>query len=161
MINKVFESFSKLLTFSFGILLVFNLHAGNAQSQRDLPAGIVKIPLNVRADSPKIEFFHEHKLIVSASISKNRVGEALLFRFLPSGRLDPDFGDAGVVTTHADGTYASITSLTIQSLTIQPDGKIVVAGEAATNEMLSDDFLLMRFLPDGRPDKSLDGKNES
>jgi len=158
MFAKIVVPFLQLCLSSLGILLAFNLHAGDATSHRDLPAGIVKIPLNIRAYSPKIEFTQDNRLIVSASASKNRGQEAVLLRFLPNGKLDSAFGNAGMVLTRADDTFAPITSLYTGSLTIQPDGKIVVAGEASTGEMYSNDFLLMRFLPDGRPDASLDGR---
>jgi uncharacterized delta-60 repeat protein len=158
MILKMFKIYSKSLSFFFCVLFVFHSYVGDVQSQQVIPAGVVKIPLSVQADSPRIDFSHERKLIISASISKNLVNEAVLFRFLTNGKLDSEFGNAGMATVRADGTYASITSLTTNALTIQPDGKIVVAGQAATNEMYSDDFLLMRFLADGQPDKSFNGR---
>ena len=158
MFTKIIVLFLQLSISSLVILFAFNLHAGDAKPHRDLPAGIVKIPLNISGYSPKIEFTQDERLIVSASASKHRRQEAVLFRFLPNGKLDSAFGNAGLVLTRADGTFAHITSLYTGSLTIQPDGKIVVAGEASTGEMYSDDFLLMRFLPDGRPDASLDGR---
>ena len=158
MFAKIVVPFLQICLSSLGILLASSLYAGDATSHRDLPAGIVKIPLNIRTYSPKIEFTQDERLIVSASASKNRGQEAVLLRFFPNGKLDSAFGYAGLVLTRADGTFAPITSLYTGSLTIQPDGKIVVAGEASTGEMYSDDFLLMRFLPDGRPDSSLDGR---
>jgi uncharacterized delta-60 repeat protein len=156
MFTKIIVLILQVSISSLGILFAFNLHAGDATSHRDLPAGIVKIPLNT--GSPKIELTHDEKLIVSASVSKNRRQETVLLRFFRNGKLDSAFGNAGLVLIRADGTFAPITSLYTGSLTIQPDGKIVVAGDAGTRESDSPDFLLMRFLPDGRPDVSLAGR---
>ena len=51
----------------------------------------------------------------------------VLVRYLRSGRLDPAFGDGGVVTWRIPA--ASVESM-VRGLVIQPDGKIVAAGEA-------------------------------
>ena len=158
MFAKIVGPLLQLCLSSLGVLLACTLHAGDATSHRDFPPGIVKIAPNMRAHSSKIEFTHDNRLIVSASASKKRGQEAVLLGLLPNGKLDLAFGKAGLVLTRADGTFAPITSLHTGSLTIQQDGKIVVAGVAATGERYSDDFLLMRFLPDGRPDASLDGR---
>jgi uncharacterized delta-60 repeat protein len=49
--------------------------------------------------------------------------------YLPDGSLDPTFGDAGVATTnHLPGTEGEF----VNDLAVQPDGKIVVAGQAWT-----------------------------
>jgi uncharacterized delta-60 repeat protein len=57
-----------------------------------------------------------------------------------AGNLDPSFGSGGVVThTPGDDAYPSV-----DAIVVQPDGKIVAAG----NEFLA------RYLPDGAPDPS-------
>ena len=66
-------------------------------------------------------------------------------RFLPDGLPDKSFGDHGTVrvSDRRGNRYA-------RALALQPDGRIVVAGYgyAGTDQ----DFLVARFLPDGRPD---------
>src|SRR5262249_30137766 len=68
------------------------------------------------------------KIVVAGQApgSQNRP-DFLLVRYLENGALDPDFG-GGVVTTEfaarADRAYA---------LAIQPDGKIIAAGENGAN----------------------------
>jgi uncharacterized delta-60 repeat protein len=57
-----------------------------------------------------------------------------------AGDLDPSFGNGGVVTANAEG---------IGGITLQPDGKIVVAGTSNGLE-----FRLTRYLPDGSADPS-------
>jgi uncharacterized delta-60 repeat protein len=67
-----------------------------------------------------------------------------LVRYLPAGRLDPSFGDAGIVKT-AIGRRAHG-----QDVTVQRDGKILVAGSGHNGS--DNDFALVRYLPDGRRD---------
>lgn len=64
---------------------------------------------------------------------------------VPVGKLDPEFGTAGIVTT--DFSPSSYNGG--QALAIQPDGKIVVAGSAYTT---STDFALARYTPNGSLD---------
>lgn len=141
-----------------GVWLALSVVASYATPQRSVRAGIVKIPLTIHNHNPKVELSNDGRLIVSAAAHRNGASEVALFRFLSDGSLDSAFGTAGRVVSRADGSYASVTSLVPQALTIQPDGRIVVAGEAAARQMYTGDFLLMRFLADGRPDTSLDGR---
>ena len=68
-----------------------------------------------------------------------------LARYNPNGSLDESFGAGGkVITTFGGSDQAA-------AVILQPDGKIVVAGQTDTG--LSIDFALVRYMPDG----SLDG----
>lgn len=62
-------------------------------------------------------------------------------RYLPDGRLDPSFGDGGMVRTDlgASGEWAA-------SLLLSPDGGVVVAGSSGSS------FALVRYRADGTPD---------
>ncbi|MGE5461998.1 MAG: choice-of-anchor Q domain-containing protein [Syntrophothermus sp.] len=66
------------------------------------------------------------------------------------GDLDPTFGTNGIVSTdfNASQDFGS-------SVVIQPDGRIVVAGETAINGKLN--VALARYLPDGSLDTTFDG----
>jgi uncharacterized delta-60 repeat protein len=65
-------------------------------------------------------------------------------RYLPNGSLDPSFsGDGRSVEQLAN-------SDTGRGVVLQPNGKIVVAGQTGGDP----DFMLTRFLPDGRVDPS-------
>jgi uncharacterized delta-60 repeat protein len=70
-----------------------------------------------------------------------------LARYLQDGSLDRTFSDDG----RAVASLAN--SDTGRDLAIQPNGKIVVAGQTGGDP----DFMLMRFLPDGRLDPSFAG----
>ena len=67
-------------------------------------------------------------------------------RFLPDGSPDPTFGGGDGVAEPlvAPGFWA-------RELTLQPDGKIVIAGYSA------DDYAVARLMPDGSLDPSFDG----
>jgi uncharacterized delta-60 repeat protein len=67
----------------------------------------------------------------------------LLERALANGGLDGSFGNGGRVQTAFDGGGAA------KAVALQPDGRIVVAGESG-----SGDFALARYLPDGSLDDS-------
>jgi uncharacterized delta-60 repeat protein len=82
------------------------------------------------------------KLVVAGSASQN----VAVLRFLPNGTLDDTFSNNGKLHTN-------ISSVDLgNALALQPDGKFVVAG-FSTN-----DFLVVRFLPDGSLDPSFNGK---
>lgn len=69
-----------------------------------------------------------------------------LARFLPDGTLDQSFGDHGTVVTSFVGGADAVV--------IQPDGKIVAAGEHVQLPSLHFDFGLARFEPNGDLDPS-------
>jgi uncharacterized delta-60 repeat protein len=76
-------------------------------------------------------------------------GTLMVVRLLPDGQLDSGFGQAGKVLTPVPGGAEA------RAVTIQPDGKIVVAG--AAQGTLSIDFLVARYNADGSPDASFGG----
>jgi uncharacterized delta-60 repeat protein len=71
-----------------------------------------------------------------------------LARYLPDGRLDPSFGIGGKVTTDFGGSSLN----GVLALVVQPDGKLVAAGDASVGSSADLDFALARYLPDGRLD---------
>jgi uncharacterized delta-60 repeat protein len=87
------------------------------------------------------------KIVVAGRIFNGTNFDFALLRYHPNGSLDNSFHTTGIVTTaigpNNDEAYA---------VTIQADGKIVVAGHAdnGTNA----DFALLRYLPDGTLDGS-------
>ncbi|PYE53229.1 delta-60 repeat domain-containing protein, partial [Deinococcus yavapaiensis] len=63
-----------------------------------------------------------------------------LARYATSGTLDSTFGSSGKVTTSIGAVYDSATALVLE-----PDGKIVAAGQ--TNNGTNSSFVLTRYLP--------------
>ena len=74
-----------------------------------------------------------------------------VYRFTPSGQLDTTFGTNGVVVVDI-GSRGDFTT----ELEVDADGKIVLIGQT---ELAPNDFeiLVIRLLPDGSLDASLDG----
>lgn len=72
-----------------------------------------------------------------------------LVRYNPDGTLDASFGSGGKVTLAAGRAAFSVA--------LQPDGKIVVAGDSLAPPGAATGFALARFNPDGTPDPSFDG----
>jgi uncharacterized delta-60 repeat protein len=67
-------------------------------------------------------------------------------RLLPNGSPDPSWGEGGVVTTPL-GKFAEALDVAVQ-----PDGKIVVVGEAPGAK--NNDFAIVRYLSNGKLDAS-------
>jgi uncharacterized delta-60 repeat protein len=86
---------------------------------------------------------------------KEHQAEFALAKFRPSGRLDPSFGDGGVVaqqiSPHPDQGQRS----EIEAIALQRDGKVVAAGLSYFCGYLC--FTVARYLPSGKLDRSFAG----
>ena len=80
-------------------------------------------------------------------VAGNGLNDIALVRLLPSGEMDSSFGNGGRVVTDLGGYYEGASAIAIQ-----PDGKIVVAGNTDTNT--ERDLLLLRYLETGTLDPS-------
>jgi uncharacterized delta-60 repeat protein len=76
------------------------------------------------------------------------VGDMTLSRYSADGTADTTFGSGGKVTAVANGGPEDA----LEAVAIQSDGKIVVAGHTSKPPSPFDDFAVLRFNPDGRPD---------
>jgi uncharacterized delta-60 repeat protein len=76
---------------------------------------------------------------------RSSAGGAVLARLRASGALDPDFDGDGRVTLPGGGGASAVL--------VQPDRKIVVAGNAGASAMMT----VTRLGPDGSPDTTFDG----
>jgi uncharacterized delta-60 repeat protein len=73
------------------------------------------------------------------------VASGSLVRYLPDGSLDPSFGAGGYVAT----------AISADAIALQPDGKIVVAGDSGpVSESIDSEFAVARYRPDGSLDTS-------
>ncbi len=111
--------------------------------------GIVTTDFGVGDDAISSTALQPDGKIVAAGSSFNGVNyDFAIARYLPNGSLDSTFSDDGKLTLAfgADNDY-------IRSVAIQPDGKIVVAGQSQNNGS-NTDFALARYLPDGSLDSS-------
>ena len=76
-----------------------------------------------------------------------------LARYLPDGSLDSGFGNQGLVFTDFNDDQD-----TAHAIAIQPDGRLLVAGNAVLTAETEDDFGIARYLADGTLDTSF-GQN--
>jgi uncharacterized delta-60 repeat protein len=91
-----------------------------------------------------------HILVAGSTIGAKLDRDFLLLRYSAQGVLDTTFGDHGaVVTDFGHGTDMA------HALTIDAQGRIIVAGRAASGTIF--DFGLARYHPDGTLDTSFDG----
>jgi uncharacterized delta-60 repeat protein len=82
-------------------------------------------------------------------------GDTGVARLLPTGSLDPTFGQHGVATVGFPGGPVSIPNVTVQ-----PDGKILWVGSVANTSGGGNltDFALERFTANGTPDNTFGRK---
>lgn len=108
--------------------------------------GHVVNDINGDRDVAKSVIIQPDGKIVSAGISYNTENsEFALIRYQWDGSLDSTFGNNGIVTTDiGDGKWEGVNSITLQ-----PDGKILAAGENT-----DDEINLVRYNPDGSVDGS-------
>lgn len=93
--------------------------------------------------------------IVVAGFARNGSNESVDFavaRYNIDGSLDSSFGGDGKVTTDFFGTREFVSSVSVQS-----DGKIVVAGSASPMSDFDSMFALARYNNDGSLDPTFDG----
>src|SRR5262245_25842088 len=72
-----------------------------------------------------------------------------LVRYNPNGSLDGSFGEGGIVKTQVGSPRQSLGA---SALVIQPDGKLVAAGQSAKRSQSV--FALVRYNPNGTLDRS-------
>lgn len=76
--------------------------------------------------------------------------EFVVARYLPNGTLDPSFAGDGIVFTNVSDGFA-------RAVAVQPDGRIIVAGDGYSGANGHVDFTLVRYLPNGTLDPSFGG----
>jgi uncharacterized delta-60 repeat protein len=93
------------------------------------------------------------KIVIAGVSDGSGSKDFALARLGPNGTLDTNFGRGG----RATGQMRSLSADIIRSMAIQPDGRIVVAGVTYDDVVTAGphgDFMVARYLPDGRPDLS-------
>ncbi|MFN9914245.1 MAG: delta-60 repeat domain-containing protein, partial [Pirellulaceae bacterium] len=110
--------------------------------------GIVTTEIGPSVDDGKsVTVQPDGKIVVAGFVSNGITDDFALVRYNADGSLDTSFGTGGKVAT-AIGTSIDQG----WSVTIQPDGKIVVAGWAANGS--NDAFALVRYNAEGSLDTS-------
>ena len=76
-----------------------------------------------------------------------------LARYDPDGSLDASFGSQGTAITNF-GTRSAPAAARSKAAFVQPDGRIVVVGQAEVAGGVANDFAVARYRRSGRPDRS-------
>lgn len=104
--------------------------------------GKVQAPIGPEAYAGGVAAQPDGKIVVTGTPQESQ-GFSIA-RLLPNGSPDPSWGEGGVVTTPL-GKFAEALDVAVQ-----PDGKIVVVGEAPGKE--NNDFAIVRYLSNGKLD---------
>lgn len=114
--------------------------------------GSVVTDLGSTEDGRAVAIQPDGRIILAGSGLNGTNADFALVRYLLDGTLDPTFGAAGKVYTDFGGNRFDYG----RAIAIQPDGRIVVAGQSAFSGNMTD-FGLARYHPDGSLDTSFDG----
>lgn len=93
------------------------------------------------------------KIVVAGSTDAGGSTDVALARYLPNGTLDGSLSGDGRLTTD----FSSGSEDQAQAMTLQPDGKIVVAGTTYTIDDFDFDVALVRYTTSGTLDPSFSG----
>ncbi len=147
---------SRLRTFAFSALAAFLLMLGDAAAA---PAsafprfgndGRVLTAFPGQAAAAGIARDDAGSLVVAGTVTGPGGSDIGIARYLHSGRLDPSFGGGHPVTVDLGGDE-HVTDVALDSL-----GRIVVVGYSGSAfNPAAGEALVARFLPGGRPDRSL------
>jgi uncharacterized delta-60 repeat protein len=117
-------------------------------------AGVVHTKLELPpSGGPALALQRDGRIVVAGGIQRELSSSFLLVRLLRSGEFDPSFGDHGY--TVADMRSAKRDNDMATALAVARDGRIVVAGRSARDELegggtsgrIQFRFALARFLP--------------
>jgi uncharacterized delta-60 repeat protein len=114
-------------------------------------AGKVTTNIGILNSANAVTLQPDSKIVVAGQALINDSWDIALARYLPNGTLDTTFSGDGKVTTSFAGSGFSDSA---NAVTLQPDGKIVVAG---TSDFPPGDFTLARYLPNGTLDTTFSG----
>lgn len=109
------------------------------------------------ADARTVAFQADGKIVVGGLAMTSGFGRDFgLARFNNDGSLDASFGGDGLVVTRFSDNYAQAYEEVVESLVIQPDGKVVAAGTlrdpSQSRYILSNRIALARYNADGSLD---------
>lgn len=86
------------------------------------------------------------KIVLAGETENRGYRDFALVRYNIDGNLDTSFGNSGKVTTDVSAIDSA------KSVTIQADGKILLAGSTTSSPEVASDFLLVRYNSDGSLD---------
>ena len=91
------------------------------------------------------------KILLAGRWDKGSGNKAMVLRLLANGALDPVFGTRKI--------FVAGRSSTAYAIALQPDGKILVAGETTVGTSSTADFFVARLMPNGTADPNFGSPN--
>lgn len=111
--------------------------------------GIVTTSIRGQDRGSALALQYDGKIVVAGYVYSPNGSGMVLVRYNADGSLDTGFGNGGIVEDPAGGGAWDFGA---RDLKVQPDGKIVLAGEGYRDNMILVVFAAARFLSDGTPD---------
>jgi uncharacterized delta-60 repeat protein len=110
--------------------------------------GMTTLDFGDNAEAKAVAILPNNDVVVAGyAANASTGGDFALVRYTDKGKLDPSFGNGGIVTTDFFGSDDAISAMAIQ-----PNGKLVVAG-STTNHGISE-FSVARYNSNGTLDQS-------
>jgi uncharacterized delta-60 repeat protein len=135
-----------------------NNYDGKEDISFDINGRLVAPGCNIENGAGAQAIQDDNKIIIGGSYDSSYFNNSFrlfrLIRYLENGNLDESFGNAGRV-----GTWFYYNDM-VNSIALQPDGKIIAAGQTTTPSTNIHAFALARYKTDGSLDNSFgsDGK---
>jgi len=149
---------ARLLLLSIS-LLVSGLSSAFAQAPVLPSDGVVIVKVGNGTYASGVEIQKNGKILVSAASFFADQGRAILIRRNTDGSLDQSFGHDGMVSTGFPDHY-----IESEGMALQEDGKAVIVGRVIPinrkdkfTGSTNDDFVVIRYTPDGQLDKGFNG----
>ena len=110
--------------------------------------GRTTTPVGTNVFATALGLQHDGRIVMAGYSTQSGNNEFTLGRWLEDGSPDPSLDEDGIVTTHI-----GISNSAAFCLLIQPDGKIIVAGQAFNDATLRWEAAIVRYLEDGTLDQ--------
>ena len=137
----------------FFALTIMNACLANAQALDSSfgAGGKVEASFGVSVAPSDATLQPDGKIVVVGTTDNFQIASQVfgVVRFLPNGSLDTTFGNQGTAMT----AFTNFIN-TPNAVAIQPDGKIIVAGEMQTSDGSINRFAIARFNPNGSLDST-------
>src|SRR5437016_3005320 len=137
----------------FFALTIMNACLANAQALDSSfgAGGKVEASFGVSVAPSDATLQPDGKIVVVGTTDNFQIASQVfgVVRFLPNGSLDATFGNQGTAIT----AFTNFIN-TPNAVAIQPDGKIIVAGEMQTSDGSINRFAIARFNPNGSLDST-------
>ncbi len=152
--NKLLAAGISINSFEYYIAITRLLPDGKIDSSGFGINGKTLLHFVLRDQANDIELQADNKIVVAGTEAEGNGGSQItpaLYRFEADGSLDTSFADSGKIAIRFD----NISSGEFYGVSVQHDGKILVAGNSTGNiNGGTSGFGAMRFLPDGSIDTS-------